>query len=91
MGRGKRSVAGVSERREGSGGIRTWEELADTGERLTVEGGVRRHQFTVRKEDNVGRKRHIYWTSVAGGVVNCRSTQGLHEMAERVLSGHEGI
>jgi hypothetical protein len=38
----------------------TWEELADTGERL---GGAGIHKCTGSREDKMGRKRHIYYES----------------------------
>jgi len=82
----KRSVAYVSNRQERSGGVRTWEELADTGERQTV---ARSHKCTRRREGKVGRKRHIYWTSAAGGVVRCGSTKRIHQRG--IIGGARGI
>jgi hypothetical protein len=69
----------VSNRRERGGGRRTWEELADTGERLTVAGETGGHECAGRREGKVGRKRHIYQTSVAGGVGRCGSSEFIKE------------
>ena len=68
---------------------RTWEELSDTGEGLRGAGEVRSHHKCTRsREDEVRRKRHIYYrTSRAGGVVRCGSTKAIHTASERIVGG----
>lgn len=53
---------------------------------------MRSHKCTRSREDEWGRKRHIYYqTSVAGGVVRCwGSTKSIHqrEAESKVIGGH---